>query len=224
MLIKHRSGSKSYTTAKQSLQGLRAPRAHLPCPLSLPLGAGLLSVLVFDFALWELWGCAYSEPSNLSQIGLKGIFVPQINLQREKWLLKAAKLGEIFILFYYFGWGKGTVFPWQGQILTGKTLQRLGPSMRKTSCLTSCLSLLRVTPKVAGPCGGILIMVAVLKSHFCLLGETLPQSRRVWEKPPAWAWVFAHTGVCPQVLPWGRIPFQTLTGFMPALGGETVTS
>lgn len=34
---------------------------------------------------------------------------------------------------------------------------------------------------MAGPCGGIPITVAVLKSHFCLLGETLPQSRGVCE-------------------------------------------
>lgn len=110
MLAKRSWESKTEQQLSSRYRTLETPHPSASAPF--PPGAGLLLVPVFDFAVCKLCDRAYSEPRSLSQIGLKGIFIPQINLQREKGSLKTAKLGEIFILFLFlrFWMGEGSCF------------------------------------------------------------------------------------------------------------------
>lgn len=145
-------------------------------------------------------------------------------------MLKAAKLGEIFILFYYFGWGKGTVFPWQGQILTGKTLQRL--ALNRETLAASPAAYPEGHPKKWQDHVVAFISWWQFKSHFCLGRDSAsgPESVRCWY--PGTEGLernlpLGHRGVCPRRCYPGEDPVSdsglaSCPQRVPPLGGETV--
>lgn len=141
MLGKHSSQSKA--TQQLSNYYRTGRRTQIPmCLCPTPSSMGLPLVPVLGFAVWELWEQADSGPSSLSQIGLKGIFFPWINLQREKGLLKSSQtLWDFLFYFIFIFWsGEGAVFSGKDRYWLEKHTGDLGPQERKTRAAAPAVS------------------------------------------------------------------------------------